>query len=143
MTFIKQLSVFIENKTGRLNEITKILADNSINIVCVSLADTAEYGIFRLIVSNPKTAQDILAQNGFASTLTDVIGVGLPHHFGMLNRMTEVLTAAEVSISYIYALNSGENNASIIIKTSDNTKAAEVLEASGFALIDSVEAYNL
>ncbi|MCD7778996.1 MAG: ACT domain-containing protein [Clostridiales bacterium] len=143
MKFIKQLSVFIENRTGRLNEITRVLAESDINIVCVSLADTSEYGVFRLIVSNPKKAQEILNEKGFSSTLTDVIGVNLPHHFGMLNKMTEALTGAEISLSYVYALNSGKDNAQIIIKTSDNSKAEKVLKETGFELMDSVTAYNL
>ncbi len=141
--FIKQLSIFIENRTGRLNEVTKVLAESDINIVCVSLADTAEYGVFRLIVSNPKSAQEILTEKGFSSTLTDVIGVKLPHHFGMLNKMTEALTGAQIALSYVYALNSGKDNAQIIIKTSDNERAEEVLKKAGFEIINSVEAYNL
>jgi hypothetical protein len=143
LMFIKQLSIFIENRSGRLTEVTKILAQSDINIVCVSLADTAEFGVFRLIVSNPKTAKEILTEKGFSATLTDVIGVKLPHHFGTLNKMSEAIRDAGLSISYMYALNSGTENAAIIIKTSDNEKAKQAITAAGLELVSSVEAYNL
>ncbi len=141
--FIKQLSIFIENRPGRLSEVTKTLAESDINIVCVSLADTAEYGVFRLIVSNPKTAQEILTEKGFASTLTDVIGVKLPNHFGMLNKMTNALYKAGIGLSYMYALNSGNENAAVIINTSDNALAEKAIAESGLEIMNSVEAYNL
>lgn len=141
--FIKQLSIFIENRAGRLCDVTKVLAESDINIVCVSLADTAEYGVLRMIVSNPKSAQEILTQKGFSSVLTDVIGVKLPHHFGMLNKMTQALADANISLSYMYAINSGSENAAIIIKTSDNEAAEKAVKAAGLEILDSVTAYNL
>ncbi|MCD8089140.1 MAG: ACT domain-containing protein [Clostridiales bacterium] len=141
--FIKQLSIFIENRPGRINEATKALAESNINIVCVSLSDTADYGIFRLIVSNPKAAQEVLTEKGFSSTLTDVVGVKLPHHFGMLNKMTEAITKAGVDLSYIYAFNSGKENAAVIIKTSDNEKAESAVKAAGLEVLNPSAAYNL
>ncbi len=143
MMFIKQLSIFIENRPGRINDVTRTLAENNINVICVSLSDTADYGVFRLIVSNPKAAQEILTQNGFSSTLTDVVGVKLPHHFGMLNKMTEAISGAGVNLSYIYAFNSGKDNAAVIIKTSDNEKAQKAITAAGLEILNPAAAYNL
>lgn len=141
--FIKQLSIFVENRPGRINDVTKALAENNINVICVSLSDTADYGVFRLIVSNPKAAQDVLKEKGFSSTLTDVVGVKLPHHFGMLNKMTEALSEAGVNLLYIYAFTSGKDNAAVIIKTSDNKKAKEAVKAAGLEILNPSEAYNL
>ncbi|MCD7854290.1 MAG: ACT domain-containing protein [Clostridiales bacterium] len=141
--FIKQLSIFIENRPGRINEVTKALAENDINIVCVSLSDTVDYGVFRLIVSNPKTAQEILTSKGFSSTLTDVVGVKLPPHFGMLNKLTDALSDSGISLSYIYALNSGKDDAAVIIKTSDNKKAVDAIKAAGLEILNPSAAYNL
>ncbi|MCD7904118.1 MAG: ACT domain-containing protein [Clostridiales bacterium] len=141
--FIKQLSIFVENRPGRINDVTKALAENNINVICVSLSDTADYGVFRLIVSNPKAAQDVLKEKGFSSTLTDVVGVKLPHHFGMLNKMTEALSEAGVNLLYIYAFTSGKDNAAVIIKTSDNKKAKEAVKAAGLEILNPSAAYNL
>ncbi len=141
--FIKQVSIFVENRKGRLEEITRVLADNDINIVCVSIGDTAEFGVLRMIVSNPAGALEALNKNGFAAVLTDVIGVKLEHHYGMLNKMAAALNSQNISLSYMYAINSGTENAAIIIKTSDNEKAENTIKAAGIELMDCVEAYNL
>ena len=141
--FIKQLSVFIENREGRLEEVTKVLADGNINIICISLADTSEYGLLRLVVSDPAKAKEILNANGFPAKMTDVIAVRLPHHFGMLNTLTKLIHDSGMNIEYMYALTSGGENASIIIKTSDNEKALQLIQRSNFKLMDAKDAYSL
>ncbi len=138
---MKQLTVFIENRLGRLEEITDILSKNNINIICISLADTTEYGMLRMIVSQPAAAYDALSAAGLSSVLTDVIAVKIPHHFGSLKLMTGILSENSLDIRYMYALSSGAD-AAIILKTSDNEKAKTVLSKE-YELLSPVEVYNM
>ncbi len=138
---MKQLTVFIENRLGRLEEITEILSKNNINIICISLADTSEYGMLRMIVSQPATAYEALTKAGISSVLTDVIAVKIPHHFGSLKMMAGMLSEKSLDIRYMYALTSGAD-ASIVLKTSDNEKAKEILKAD-YELLTPVEVYNM
>lgn len=138
---MKQLTVFIENRVGRLAEVTDILTENNINIICLSLADTSDYGMLRMMVSQPAAACDVLSASGFPAMLTDVIAVRLPHHFGQLKKLCGMLSGEGVDISYLYALTSGDN-AAIVLKTSDNDKAEEVLSKE-YTLMSAVEVYNL
>lgn len=138
---MKQLTVFIENRLGRLEEVTDILTQNNVNIICISLADTSDYGMLRMIVSQPKVAVEALQGNGFSAMLSDVIGLKLPHHFGTLKNVSGILSANGLDIRYMYALTSGEN-AAIVIKTSDNEKAREVLSGK-YEFLHAAEAYNM
>lgn len=138
---MKQLTVFIENRVGRLAEVTDILTENNINIICLSLADTSDYGMLRMMVSQPAAACDVLSASGFPAMLTDVIAVRLPHHFGQLKKLCGMLSGEGVDISYLYALTSGDN-AAIVLKTSDNDKAEGVLSKE-YTLMSAVEVYNL
>lgn len=141
--FMKQLSVFIENREGRLEKVTETLAKNNINIVCISLADTSEYGMLRMIVSNPDEGKKLLKENGFSAMVTEVLAVKLPHHFGSLNLLTQEMSKLNLNIEYMYALTSGKDNASIIIKTSDNEVAMKAVEAAGLDTVNPEEAYAL
>lgn len=141
--FLKQLSIFIENREGRLEKVTETLAANGINIVCISLADTSEYGLLRMIVSDPDKGKQILKENGFSAMLTNVVAVKIPHSFGTLHTITKELCANDLNIEYMYAFTSGMDNASIIIKTNDNDKALSVLTEKGFEMLDPQYAYNL
>lgn len=137
---IKQLSVFVENREGRLEDVTETLKNNGINITSVSLADTSEYGMLRLIVSNPENAKKVLKEAGFSAMLTDVVAVKLPHKIGMLHELLKVLV--EVNIEYMYALSTGKD-ASMILKLSDTEKAVAALLEGGFELYREEEAYNI
>lgn len=137
---MKQLTVFIENRLGRLQEVTDILSKNNINIICISLADTSDYGMLRMIVSQPAAACDALSEAGFSAMLTDVIAIRLPHHFGTLKDVSTILTENGLDIRYMYALTSGKD-ASIILKTSDNEKAEDVL-GEKYELLNPAEVYN-
>ncbi len=140
---MKQLTVFIENRLGRLEEITETLSRNNINIVCISLADTTEYGMLRMIVSQPAAACEVLSASGFSAMLSDVIAVKLPHHFGMMNRMSGLLSDNGIDIRYMYALTSGEN-AAVVLKPSDQEKAERLLEEAGcFEILSAVDVYNM
>ena len=138
---MKQLTVFIENRLGRLEEVTEILSAANINIICISLADTGEYGMLRMIVSQPAAACEALSASGFSAVLGDVIAVKLPHHFGSLKKLSGQLSENNIDIKYMYALTSGED-AAIVIRTSDNEKAEKVLSGE-HTLLSAVDVYNM
>ncbi len=138
---MKQLTVFIENRMGRLEEVTDILSKNNINIICISLADTTEYGMLRMIVSQPAAACEALAASGFSAMLTDVIAVRLPHHFGALKKLSGTLSENSIDIRYMYALTSGDD-AAIVIKTSDFEKT-EALISKEYEILSAVDVYNM
>ena len=140
---MKQLTVFIENRIGRLEEVTNILTKNNINIVSISLSDTGEYGMLRMLVSQPAEACRALSEAGFSAMLSDVVAVKLIHHFGMLNKLTNTISENGIDIKYMYALNSGEN-ASIVLKTSDDEHCKELLKSSGdYEVLRAVDVYNM
>ena len=139
---IKQLSVFLENREGRLEKVTEALAANQINIVSLSLADTSEYGMLRLIVSDPTTGKQILKKAGFSAMLTDVLAVKLPQRIGMLYNMLTVFSKEEISVEYMYTLATG-CEASIIIKVSEAQKALSLLQDAGFEFMLSEDAYKI
>lgn len=138
---MKQLTIFIENRMGRLEEVTDILTKNNINIICISLADTTEYGMLRMIVSQPAVACEALAASGFSAMLTDVIAVRLPHHFGSLKKLSGLLSDNSIDIRYMYALTSGDD-AAIVIKTSDFEKT-ESLISNEYEILNAVDVYNM
>ena len=126
--FLKQLSVFIENREGRLEEVLDVLKQKNVNILSMSLADTSDYGLLRLLVDNPEVGKDALRENGFSAMLTDVLGIRLAHRVGQLQELLEVICKSHINIEYMYALSTGTDDASIVIKTSDLQKAAELLK---------------
>lgn len=136
---IKQLSVFMENREGRIQQVTEKLKENNINIASLSLADTSEYGMLRMIVSQPDKARRILKEDGFSAMLTNVIAVALPHKTGMLHTLVSAL--ADVNIEYMYVLSTGENPA-MILKISDLEEGEKVLLANGFPMLGE-EAYEI
>lgn len=140
--FIKQLSVFIENKEGRLAKVTEMIDENDINIVAASLADTTEYGMFRLIVSDPERAKTVLKASGFSANLTEVIAVKLPHKMGMIHCLLKVLAEAGISVEYMYALSSGDIG-SMILKVSEPKKALDALQNNKFLVLTEKEAYDI
>lgn len=137
---IKQLSVFIENRTGRLEKVTETLKENGINITSMSLADTSEYGLLRMIVSNPTEGKKVLKEAGFSAMLTDVLAVKLPNKIGMLHELLKVLE--DVNIEYMYALATNEN-ASMVIKISDIEAGKQSLAKFGFELVSEEIAYTI
>ena len=141
--FIKQLTVFIENRAGRLEQVTQILKDNNINIVSVSLADTSDYGLLRLILSDPDKAVTVLKEAGLSAMTTNVIAVKLTQHVGKLGELLAILSDAGVNVEYMYGLTSGDENASIVLKTSDQNKALDAITASTFELLTTEETYSM
>ena len=114
--YLKQLTVFLENREGRLDSVTDILATNNINIVCLSLADTSEYGVIRMIVSDPDKAKAVLKEAGCLTRLTDVLAISMEQKAGSLNRLTKIFSKQGINIEYMYTLNSSREAGSMIIK---------------------------
>lgn len=137
--YIKQLSVFIENREGRLEEVLDVLKQHGVNIVSLSLADTSDYGLLRLLVTKPEEGKKALVENGFSAMLTDVLGIKLCHRVGFLQELLEVICKAHINIEYMYALSTGTDDASIVIKTSDLNKAAEILKKTDVELVKPEE----
>ncbi len=137
--YIKQLSVFIENREGRLEEVLDVLKKSDVNIVSLSLADTSDYGLLRLLVTKPEEGKAALLENGFSAMLTDVLGIKLRHRVGQLQELLEVICKSHINIEYMYALSTGTDDASIVIKTSDLEKAAEVLKETDVELVSAEE----
>lgn len=138
----KQLSVFIENRKGRLGEVLHVLKENDINIFSISLADTTEYGLLRVIVNNPEKARDVLIDAGFSGMLTDILIIKVPHVSGSLQKILEVIADNGVSIEYTYGLSVGSNSASIVMKTSDLALACKVLKDSNIETMSLEEIAN-
>ncbi|MCL2718178.1 MAG: ACT domain-containing protein [Lachnospiraceae bacterium] len=128
---MKQLSVFLENREGRLSDVLRILAENNINILSLSLADTSEYGMLRLLVSEPEAGRKALREQDLSATLTEILAVKMPHEVGSLQRILTILCDAGINIEYMYALCTGTSEAALAIKTSDPEVALNVLERSG------------
>ena len=141
--FMKQLTVFLENREGRLESVTDLLANNNINIACLALADTSEYGVLRLIVSDPDKAKAALKEAGYSARLTDVLGVRLAQVPGTVSKLTKTLAAEGINIEYMYTLSSSKEFGSMILKVSDIEKASDVVKAAGMELVDPEAAYAL
>lgn len=141
--FIKQLSVFIENREGRLGEVLTALKDSNINIVSLSLADTSDYGMLRMVTCNPEEAKKVLKEKGFSAKLTDVIAVKLEHKVGQLQKVLEVLITANINVEYMYALSTKNEDAIIVLKTSNAEEAALALQKEGAKFLTSNEIAEL
>ena len=141
--FVNQLSVFIENREGRLEQVLETLKVNNINIISLSLADTSDYGLLRMIVSNPQLGKQALKEAGFSAMLTDVLAIRLCHRVGQLQELLEVICKSSINIEYMYALSTGTDDASIVLKTSDLDKAAELLKNTDVELVDAAELQEL
>lgn len=137
--YMKQLSVFVENREGRLEEVLEVLKLNNVNIVSLSLADTSDYGLLRLLVDRPEAGRSALKENGFSAMLTDVLAIRLCHRVGQLQELLDVICKAHINIEYMYALSTGTDDASIVIKTSDLEKAAELLQETDVELVAAEE----
>ena len=136
---VKQLSVFLENREGRIKDVLEILATNDINLVAISLADTSEYGLLRMIVSDPEKAQRVLKENYVSAMLTDVICIRVPHAVGSLYKAMKALEDAKVNVEYMYAFANGDD-ASAVLKTRDAELAIKTLEEKGFSVYTKDEA---
>ena len=127
----KQLSVFIENRKGRLSEVLDVLKENGVNILSMSLADTTEYGLLRLIVNNPELGKEKLSKAGFSSLLSDVMILKIPHVSGSLQELLKLIEKADINVEYMYGLSIDKAEAYVVLKSSNAAKTEEVLKANG------------
>jgi len=125
--FAKQLTVFIENRTGRLCEVLNVLKNNDVNILSLSLADTTEFGLLRLIVNDPVRGKEKLCENGFSSLLSDVSIIKIPHKVGSLQELLRAIDNNGVNIEYMYGLSIQGESAYVVLKASDVVKVDAIL----------------
>lgn len=137
---VKQLSVFLENKLGRLHEVLDILSENDVNIVALSLADSSDYGMLRMMVSDPEKGREKLRENEFAAKLTEVVCIGVDHAVGSLSKAMGMLAGEGVDVEYMYAFANGDQ-AAAVMKCSDPARAIEVLQKGGFQVYQEKDVY--
>ena len=137
--YLEQLSVFMENKVSRLNEVLLQLKEGKVNVLSLSLADTSEFGVLRLIVDNPEEGRKVLKENGFSARLTKVLAIKLPNEVGTLQGVLEVLGKAGMNVEYMYVLANAKEFSGMIIKTGNPEEAARVLEAAGIEFVNAEE----
>ncbi len=125
---IKQVSVFLENKSGRLSEVTEILGEAGINISAFTIADTSDFGILRLIVSDPDKAKEILKQNNFSTQTTDVLLAKTSNEPGSLTRLLKTINEGGSFIEYMYAFSMENDSAVIVIRPTDIQKCINILQ---------------
>lgn len=141
---VKQISVFLENKSGRLASVTQALANNAINIRALSIADTSDFGILRLIVDQPDKAYEVLKADGFTVSVTDVIGVEMPDEPGGLAKVLSELEKAEINIEYLYAfIGKGKNGALVVFRVEHIDTAIEKLLSSGLKVLAGETLYKM
>ncbi len=135
---VKQISVFLENKKGRLAEVTKALSREKINIRALSLADTADFGVLRIIVDNPERTLTVLKTQGFVAQVTDVIAVEVEDRPGGLSHILEVLDEDNVNVEYMYAyVEKKRENAIVICRIDDRERALQVLQKNGIPTVNA------
>jgi hypothetical protein len=140
---VDQISVFVENKPGKLVEVVELLGAKGIDLRAMSIADTADFGILRLIVDKPQKALEELRAAEFVTTVNKVLPVLIDDKPGALARVIRVFSDAGISIEYVYAFVTHEaNKASVIFRVEDNGKAIEVLKANGVELADESKIFG-
>ena len=141
---LKQLTIFVENKQGTLVDITDILAKNNDNMRALSIADTQDFGILRLIVDNNDVATKALQDAGYLIKMTDVVGVKIGDQPGKLSKALEVLDEAKINMEYLYAFMARtEKHAYVVLRVADNDAAEKALEDAGFHMITDADVDKL
>ena len=141
---IKQLSVFVENKEGKLREITDILAKAGIDIRALSIADTSEFGILRLIVRDPQKAKALLEKNGFVATINDVVGVEINDRPGGLAEIVRLFAERDINMEYMYAfLTRTENKAYLVVRVDDASEVENLIESEKIRILTPADIDNM
>lgn len=141
---VKQISVFLENKSGRLNAVANLLAANGINIRALSIADTSAYGILRLIVNDPELAYKVLREASFTVSLTEVIGVEMPDEPGGLARVLNILDCHGINIEYLYAfVSSVQGKAMVIFRVENIEEAIACLQKENIRIVEGELLYQM
>jgi hypothetical protein len=137
-----QLSVFLENKSGRLTEVLEALGGENIRIKALSVADTAEFGILRLIVSDPEKARELLKKKSFSVNLTEVISVIVPNEAKHYAKILRILSDLEISVEYTYAFSVGDKSI-IILRCSNTEEAIKALKSHEMELLRASDLYKI
>ena len=141
---IKQLTVFIQNKKGTVVSVTEILSKNNINLRALSIAETQDFGILRLIVNDEKAAEAVLTENGYLIKVIDVVGVKIGDEPGKLTAALDVLDKADINVEYLYAFMARtEKHAYVVLRVEDNAVAEKVLTDAGFHMISEADVCKL
>jgi hypothetical protein len=141
---IKQISVFLENKCGRLASVTRTIGGHDINIRAFSIADTTDFGILRLIVNHPDEAFEVLREGGFTVSMTEVLAVQIPDRPGGLAGVLELMQDAGVNIEYMYAFSAKLSQDALAVFRVENSKVAEgLIRAQGINVLGGEEVYEL
>ncbi len=139
---IKQVSIFLENKPGHLNHASKVIADAGINLVTLSLSDTEQFGILRIIVKDWQQAEKILLDAGFVVKVTDVIAAEVDDTPGGLHKILNVIENSEINIEYMYAYTvKRDNKAVLMFRFDDADQALTILEKGGISIISPAELF--
>lgn len=140
---IDQISIFIENKSGRLASVTRVLGENDINICALSIAETADFGILRLIVNDPEKAYRVLSSSGFTVSRTSVIAVAVEDMPGGLTDTLEILRENAIDVEYMYAfVGKSGNMAMVILRLAEPEKALAILKNGGITVLTGEEVYG-
>lgn len=135
---VNQISVFLENRTGQLAEVTKLLAENEINLRAISIAETTDYGVIRIIVDDSKKASSVLYENGNIISMAPVLAVEVPDKPAGLNELLEILADGQIGIEYMYSLLSqGKKSAYMIFRVNDVDKFVALLKQHNINIADS------
>ena len=141
---IKQLTVFVQNKKGTVVAVTDILAKNNVNLRALSIAETQDFGILRLIVNDVETAKKVLSENGYLIKVIDVVGVKIGDQPGKLTSALDVLDKADINVEYLYAVMARtERHAYVVLRVEDNAVAEAALTAAGFKMISEADVSKL
>lgn len=141
---VEQISIFLENRAGRLTDVTKVLSEAGVNIRALSLADTSDFGILRLIVTDHERAKQVLKENGFTVGRTSVVAVEVDDRPGGLHRILELLSNSRINVEYMYAfVQQSGKNAVLIFRFDRTDQAIEILQQNGIKIIPGQDLYNL
>ena len=140
---VNQVSVFIENRQGRLGEVLSVLKESGVNILSMSLADTTEYGLLRIMVNAPEKGKDALTSKGFAAMVTEVLVIKIPHKAGSLQSILEIIAEKNINIEYMYGLSIEGEDASIVVKANDLERTMVVLRENNIETMTSEHIYAL
>ena len=141
--FAKQLTVFIENRAGRLSEVLSVLKENNVNILSLSLADTTEFGLLRLIVDNAAKGKEKLTEKGFSSLLSDVAIIEIEHKVGSLQKLLKAIDDNGVNIEYMYGLSIESDQAYVVLKASNIEKLTQILETNNIRMLTCQDLANI
>ena len=138
---IDQITVFLENDKGRLAALCRTLGDAQINMHTLTLADTAQYGVARIIADSPTKAYELLNNKGFRASLTKVFAIEIPDHAGSLANLMEALDKADINVEYAYCFASNNDAAIEVLRIDNHDEAEQVIAAAGFRVVKPKELY--